>query len=426
MNASKYIDQLLYFFYLVFFVSIICSFRAVSTIAIIAILVLSITKNKIDTGFLFNSRLKNFFIAVCVIFYLVQTTSIFYTHSTAETLKNLQMKSSLILIPLAICSSGWLDTAIRKSLMEKYVWIASITMLYCFGVAIWRYMSLNHGIEVFFYHDLVSPFKQHAVQVSIILFICLAYLMNSDHFYPNPVIHYSLRCYFIFCIIMLSSKLVISVLVIYFLYHVLTSFRRKKNSLSFTIVAITFFIIVTLLVLLTHNPVSKRFNEIISGNLNLAYREKFAPDIYFNGVQLRIVEWRFVSQILSEKKAWLRGVSTGDAQKLLDEKYIATNMYLGEPGSADHGFLGYDTHNQFLESVLQSGIFGLLAFVLICVALIILAVKRKNPELTSLVILLIAYSFTESCLESQYGLILFTFFPLFIYYGSKNESNFSE
>ena len=38
------------------------------------------------------------------------------------------------------------------------------------------------------------------------------------------------------------------------------------------------------------------------------------------------------------------------------------------------------------------------------------------------VILLLAYCFNESVFETQYGLTLFTFFPLFLYFGTENIS----
>jgi O-antigen ligase len=78
---------------------------------------------------------------------------------------------------------------------------------------------------------------------------------------------------------------------------------------------------------------------------------------------------RFTAEIVQEQKAWLKGVSPGDAQLMLDQKYITTHMYTGEVGRPDRGYIGFNTHNQFLESLLQNGIPGLLCFVVICAAM---------------------------------------------------------
>jgi O-antigen ligase len=94
-------------------------------------------------------------------------------------------------------------------------------------------------------------------------------------------------------------------------------------------------------------------------------------------------------------------------------------MYTGIPGSPNHGYLGYNTHNQFLEALLQTGIIGLICFMMICFEMIRMAVKQENRLLSALVLLLLAYTFNESVFETQYGLVLFTFLPLFFYFGQR-------
>jgi O-antigen ligase len=423
MNTSKYLYYLLYFFYIIFFISIICSFRAISSIVIALILLTSLVKNKIDTGVFFNKNIKNSFLIGCCIVYLLQVASLLYTHNFSETITHLRIKSALVFIPFAICCTNYITPLMRQKLMKYYVWILFAAMLYCFAAALKKYYFLHAENEVFFYHQLVSPFKQHAVQVSFLIFAGLIYLLEitgKNSYFENKFIHFLLIIYFLFCIVMLSSKLVIIFSSVCCLYYLITLLKNKNKSIASALIIIGIAIIT--LVMVTINPVSKRFNEIISGNISMIEQQKFSPAIYFNGLQFRLLEWRFVSQILTENNAWLIGVSPADAQHLLDQKYISTKMYIGEPGASDHGFLGYDTHNQFLESVLQTGILGLLIFIFICYSLIRLAFQRKSIELSFIMALLIAYAFTESCFESQYGLVLFTFFPLFIYYGKKNNT----
>src|SRR3989442_852341 len=122
INISKWLHYLLYVFYFIFFVSIVCSFRAVSTIVIILILVTGLLKNKIDTDLFFNKNLKNIFLVSCCVFYLIQAASLFYTHNLPETIKHLQLKSALVLIPLAVCCSHWLNPLIYQRLMKYYTW----------------------------------------------------------------------------------------------------------------------------------------------------------------------------------------------------------------------------------------------------------------------------------------------------------------
>jgi O-antigen ligase len=417
-NTVKYLDHLLYLFYLIFFVSIICAYRGISSSAIGCILVAGIIKNKIETGIFFNPNINNGFIICCTIFYLVEAASLIYTNNIPETLKHLQIKSGLILIPLAICCSNYLSPVNLMRLMKHYLWIISLIMFYCLATAFYKYYFLQGGNEVFFYHELVTPFKQHAVQASIYIFIGLIYLLkliNREWYLNNKTLHFLLIFYFILCIVLLSSKLIIILSAAFCIYYFAASVKRDQ-SIRFIIISSILICTAMAMVLLTANPVSKRFDEIISGNISVASQKNFTPAIYFNGLQFRLLQWRFVSEILNENHAWLIGVTPAEAQRLLDNKYISTNMYIGETNNA--GFLGYDTHNQFLQSTLQSGILGLLSFLAICFSMVRLSLRRKSTILSSIIILLILYGLTESYFETQYGIIIFTFFPLFFYYGT--------
>jgi O-antigen ligase len=175
--------------------------------------------------------------------------------------------------------------------------------------------------------------------------------------------------------------------------------------------------------LFTQNPVSGRFNDVMHGDVRVITQTSFTPNDYFNGVQFRLLQWRFVKEILQENSAWLFGISPAKAQQLLDQKYISTNMYTGtgRPGEATHGYLGYNTHNQFLESLLQTGLIGLLFFIGICAGMIGMAIRQKSKLLTALVVLLLAYTFGDAVLETQYGLVLFLFLPLFFFFGQKDK-----
>ena len=237
-------------------------------------------------------------------------------------------------------------------------------------------------------------------------------LKRKQSLFRKPL-HFFLIVFFTIFLFLLSSKLVIAYFLVYFAFVLIRSFSlvSKPFILSSTIGLIVFFAFV----LIVPNPVSNRFQEIIGTDFDFLKSEKYNPGEYFNGLQFRMLQWRFVPQILTEKKAWLTGVSVGNAQSLLDQKYRSANMYVGDSRRGDKGFLGYNTHNEVLEALLQTGVPGLLIFILIIGSLIRMAWKRRNPELVFVTILLISYCFLESVLESQYSLVIFLFFPSFFY-----------
>ena len=420
MNTSKYLNALLYLWYIIFFVSMICCFRAISSITLALILVTGLLKNKIDTGSWFNINLINSFLIACCLFYLLQAMGLLFTVPLHSGAKHLQLKSAIVFIPFAICCSNYLNGLVRQKLMSWYIWILAAVFFYCLSIALHKYFFLHAQNDVFFYHQLVSPFKQHAVQVSIVLFAGFVYLLEKTRtgiYFQNKSIHLLLIIYFTCCILLLSSKLVILFSGVCLVYYFILALQKKLHNRCIIFTSLLSGLVMIILVLSTQNRISKRFNEITSGDINLIQQQNFDPGIYFNGLQLRLLEGRFVKEILTEQHAWLTGVS-GDAQILLNKKYISAHMYIGDGITADQGYLGYNTHNQFIESLLQSGIIGLLTFILVCYTMVRLAIRRKNRELTIITILLIAYCFNESVFETQYGITLFTFFPLFLYFGT--------
>ncbi len=422
MRNSKQLDLLLFVWYIIFFISVIFFFRAISTISICLILVTGLAKNKTETGTWLSSGLLNPFLLSCFLFFLVQVIPILPGSNFTERISIIQLKTGLFFIPLAMCCCKYINKDNRHKLMTYYVWILSAALFYCLSFASYKYYILRSPNDVFFYHELVSPIRQHAIQVSILLFSGLIYLLEKlkkGMYFHNKQIHFTLLFYFTCCMLLLSSKLVIAFTAGCFLYYTFLLLKQKMHARYIIFTSLFTAIVIISLVLLTQNKVSKRFNEIMAGDLNLVQQQNYNSAIYFNGLQFRLIQWRFVSEILTEHHAWLTGVSA-DAQSLLNNKYISSGMYIGDSTTPDRGFIGYNTHAQFLESLLQSGMVGLVVFILICIIMISMAIRNKNRELTSMVILIIAYCFNESVFESQYGIILFTFLPLFLYYGTKN------
>lgn len=301
--------------------------------------------------------------------------------------------------------------------MNYFVYILLLTSIYFLIMAAINYIH-SHDPSVFFYHSLVSPLKQHAIQFSILVFTGIVYTLQNtrQNIYKSyKTIHISLAIYFIVFILLLSSKLIISYTVVFFLYYLVSYVKKNSINRLTAFVASIALVTTTALILFTKNPVSTRFNEIITGDIGLVAEDKYNPGMYFNGLQFRLLQWRIVAEILNENKSWITGVSPGRAQQLLDEKYRLRNMYIGDGATDLHGFLGYNCHNQLLESTLQTGILGLIAFLLICFGMLALALKTKNIFFTALIILLLANTFIESVFETQYGLMIYTFLPLFLY-----------
>ncbi|MFI5186235.1 MAG: O-antigen ligase family protein [Chitinophagales bacterium] len=335
--------------------------------------------------------------------------------------RNLFLKSYMVIIPGALFCCDFIDEISGKKILKWYCVILFAACLFAIYNAFQNYS--NTGISsAFLYHDLVSIYSGHAIQFSILVFVALLHLfelLQGKEFLFSKYFHFFLIPFFLIFLFLLSSKLVISFVFIYFLFVVIRSLRLKSVSKPFIFLSILVFIVFSSIILFSKNPINNRFKEIADTDFDFLKKEKYDPGLYFNGLQFRMLQWRFVPRILIEKKAWLTGVSLGDAQSDLDQKYISANIYIGTKARHDKGFIGYNTHNEFLESLLQTGIPGLLAFLLVTGALIKMILKQKKAELSFVTILLIIYSLNESVLESQYSLYIFLFFPAFFYLNKK-------
>jgi O-antigen ligase len=377
----------------------------------IMLLFVSVLLRKDLAGGIRNAWKEPFFRA-CTFFFLLFVAGIFYSPSLRDGLKSAEMRTALVAIPFIFCSKK-LSAILRwETIMLFFCFTVLLISIGCLGTALF-YVLKTGETHYLFYHELVKPVGYHAIYYSVFVFICIIFLLEhskSKGLFSNRYLYYFLMLFFTSFMILLSSKLLLSVLFLFLLRKVLKVTSAKTKLVSLIIVCLPVIILFAV-----DNPVKRRFQDMVHFDA-AKFSSKDLRAEYFNGLEFRLVQWKLVAEILNERKCWIYGVSPADAQNVLDSKYREYHFYEGDPKVGDHGFLGYDTHSQFLQCVLQSGIIGLVAFLYVCFALVKLAIKAKLPELWMTVILLLAFCFTEVILQSQRGLITFMLFPLLNYY----------
>ena len=423
-NYTRRFNDLLFVLYLAFFVSLVFAFRAVSSISIGLLLVAGLLKNRIEQKSVFNRNIINPLAISCGLFFLLQFASLLYTTDMEQGWKNIRLKSALVIIPLSLCGCDYINGVTRQKLLKWYCLILFTACLFAIYHAFKNY-AVAHNPAVFLYHSLVSIYSAHAVQFSILVFISLLHLFESltkKEIVFNKYFDLFLIAFFLVFLFLLSSKLVIAFFLVYFLYAMIKSFLIKSISAKFIALSIVSLAAFSLFIFSTQNRISNRFKEMMQTDFHFIQRERFNQGDYFNGLQFRLLQWEFVPGVLNEQKAWLLGVSPGDAQNHLNQKYISKNMYIGTVERGDKGFIGYNTHDQFLESLLETGLIGSFVFLLICWSLVKITWERKKAGLSFITILLLIYSFSESVFETQYSIFIFLFFPLFFYLPKTKET----
>lgn len=409
-EKGSILKTLLSLWVLCFFTGMIFHFRAVSSISTGLMLVTGLAcYKKKAVAIIFRSGFSPFLIS-CFLYFLYTVINLLLKDNFTVLRSQLEMKSAMVLVPVAVSFTGFLGREQLQRLMQFFVILLLVACLYCLLTDFNTW--LRTGDEtIFFYHDLVSPINQHAVFFSFLLFFSLLYILEYGtgiDFLQGKIVDGILALFFSLILILLASKLILFCWFVYLLYYFLKN-KRGKKKLGWLLLILTFL----LLIAFTKNPVSNRFREIVQTNWASLDREQFDEADYLNGLQFRYLQWKLVPTILNEERGWLTGLGEERGKMALQDQFRQRHLYQGRPGTTDQGYLAYNTHNQLLQSLLTGGLFAVVLFMLIASGLIYLAVKQKNNLITATVISLLLFSGTESCFETQYGLLFFTFLPVF-------------
>ena len=141
---------------------------------------------------------------------------------------------------------------------------------------------------------------------------------------------------------------------------------------------------------------NRRMNELI----NLETYEEFNPTLS-TSIRLGVYDcsWTIIKQQL------LMGYGVGDAQKELNLCYANKSDIL-----LMHRF---NSHNQYLDITIKTGLIGLFVFLGFLVINFINAIKKKNQLLIMILVLYCMLFLVENVLSRQSGVILFFFLICF-------------
>ncbi len=356
------------------------------------------------------------------VFFLIEAAGFLHTHDPGEQGRVVSKDATLVAIAFVCCGGRFADGRSYRKLLDWYYFLLLAASVYCLVIAFRNYW-VSGDTSVFFYHLLTRPISQNAVFFSVYVVFGLLFLLSPEgkpmagrlSGRGRKVLRFSLGVFFLGMILLLSSKLLLVIALLILVSAFLQKYSYRKNKRVVLVTGSVLLLSVGILAL-TNNPISTRYRELAAGELAVVKQEKFNPGMYFNALQLRLLEWRFAFEIMNARGAWVFGVSPGDSQDLLNEKYVATNMYIGNPGEGPHrkvrGYIGYNFHNQYLETLVRTGLVGL-ASLLVIMGLLIAGARRHGTKEGWFVVLTIAVFFIpEAPLTLQHGIFLFCFFPL--------------
>jgi hypothetical protein len=334
-----------------------------------------------------------------VIFFLWHAQELLFGHPVMPIWKVTERMLSLLAIPILFSFSRITKEMFTKAAVAGLVTalaIVGIIMLIAAGI---RFTHSRDWHE-FTYHALANPIHTGAIYLSFYLLFAL-FKLNDEYWMPGRNrLKMLIAVFFLFLLLLSASKLFIGLGIPLLAWH--NRALIKKFSANHK----TMVVIVVILIGMGMIPFIKRAQFLSHPNIEMVKSVNFKNCPEPNGLNLRLIFLRFGIEILKEQHAWLTGTGMNRSKTLLSQKITQSNMYIGTKDGTDTGYLHYNFHDQYMETLVKEGLPGMMLLLLI---LIIFAVQRTERLFapTLFVWVIAAFFFTESVLQRQAGIVLF-------------------
>ncbi len=324
---------------------------------------------------------------------------LFAGENSVITQFEVEKKLSFVFLPI-LCINALSRN--KENVLEFFKVFAFSLNLIGLGIlilAIYRY-SVVLDTSVFFYHSLVEVFNGNAIYYSLLFMLSLVVLLELILARTNLLGVLAITVN-ILMIYLLSSKTYFFTMLLILFYYLIIQKNVK--------IIISILVLVSGLVLLltNNNSILERYSDISVQDLQ-ELKEDVTPSTEFNGLSLRLTFWDIGLDLVSEDlNNLILGVGPGNAQQELDNQISLNNMYTGDGSETNTGYLGYNFHSQYIQTLVETGLVGLICLMLIFSYLIKVAYKRKNRLLGTFSFIFLIGFITESYLSRQVGVVSF-------------------
>ncbi|MFV0162260.1 oligosaccharide repeat unit polymerase [Empedobacter falsenii] len=318
--------------------------------------------------------------------------SYFWSTYPIQTLSTYPKTIGFLIIPLAI--NQYKQFSIKE--LNKTISIFSYSLILYFFISLTyaTYIFLQKkSIHVFFYHDLVTIFENNAIYIALFTSICLLIKFNIPS--KSKIDNLIISILYVY-LILLSSKNLLITTTILLLFSIL---YQKKNIFLKKIYIIPFLIIGGIIAFI-NNPIKQRFLDEATLNFNQIFYGQDFTNFEFTGSNLRLFQWRIVYEMVYNNQLGFLGNGLGNIDYLTEQYFHYYNLY--------KGYFIINFHNEFLQIYGELGVIGLLILIYIFSLSLYKSIKTKNVYLFVITVILILSFFTESYLNRQKGLIIFT------------------
>jgi len=230
----------------------------------------------------------------------------------------------------------------------------------------------------------------------------------------NAIFYLTLMCYFVYGQITIGARMPFVITLVltagYFVYN----FRSKKGiRIGFSFIAI-----VALFLLLSKSNIIDKLERVVRFEHSFPEGDYISEFKNISSEDIRKGIY-YCSWILVEEAPFI-GHGIGDVEEKLQNCYkekIDSNVY--------QIFL-YNSHNQYLQILMSTGVLALLFFVISLLVPVYISLKNNNYLLFSFTVLIIACFLTENVINRHDGVIFYSLFNSILIYNLKgNEESIS-
>lgn len=332
------------------------------------------------------------------------------TQNSSQGWFELQVKLSLLILPLALLPVASISKNQQKFLYDFFILGCLVAVIICLSRAYIDYnfeqkrlaehnYTLNNGINLFLSSRL--SYFIHPSYFSMYLSFAISILLfTKSYFLQKWYFKWSIISLFVFVIVLLASKAGIIVLAIIILIYLIRLRNLKLTILMLSLFILSFFIL--------YNVAPEFANKFI--NFSSALNGNEVDEKTFESSSARVLAWESSLQII--KTNFGLGCGTGDVQISLLQQYKA-NGYIGLEEK------NLNAHNQFLQTTLAIGVLGLISLLFIFIHGIRFFIKQKAIVGLILIMILFSNFIVEAMLETQAGVVFFAFWLLVESYKSE-------
>lgn len=341
-----------------------------------------------------NHRIVFFFIAV----YLMYLLGMLYSEDAYEGGKNMFLKITMFFFPLIFLAPGYFQLPSLKLILKTFLFGCLLSSLVMFVHAVYEWIIT--GKNIFSYSALTNILDLNPAYIAMYLGFCIFVLllpffhMNVPRLFASGRISIILSLFFALMILLLSARQEMIASALLGGIGMLAYFARRQKVAMGLIAAASLILIIGAIVILL--PQTKMRLSKIETEFNEPYSDSTA-----NSVTLRKVIWQSSLEIIAAHP--LFGVGTGDVSTELLKKYEANRLMV--PAAKN-----LNAHNQYLQTTLAIGLFGLFLLLLSFGAGIRLAIMYRSPLYLLFLLLFMICILTESMLEAESGVVFFAFF----------------